>query len=226
MNQKNRRGRARAFRASWILLLAMLAFPSRSALGQTDIGDALGAIYVSRTTDEYEPFVIIDEIPPFSITTFFVVADLDFDDVGAPEQNGLNGIQAWEGQIRFPFGLTLMSAEFVGTNAGVSDSDFLVDVGLPVLLANSTPRALATFTVVAHFEIQPNSKIELLPSENPLARGVLGWREALDSNGCSSPETGAAVECFRPFAQVGNLTFVLQGATEEGSWTAVKEMFR
>lgn len=226
MNQNNRRGRARAFPASWILLLVMLVLPNESALGQTEMGDALGAIYVSSTPNDYTPYATPEHVSPFVVGTFYVVADIDFADVGVPEQNALNGIQAWEGRVEFPPELILVEAEFEGTNSGETDLDFVVDVGLPIVLANSLPRPLVTLRCLTSTQVPLFSQISLVPSTSPLAQGVIGWREALDSNGCSDPGSGAAAACYYPFEFVGSLTFELEGATEAGTWTSVKQMFR
>ncbi len=236
MNQHGRRSAClRAAHTAWILTLLTLALPTPRALGQsghsehsehTDMGAPLGWIYVSQLPDQPIGTAAIEYHPPFQTYTFYVVADIDFADVGAPEQNALNGIQAWEGRLEFSPELTLLSAEFEGTNGGASDRDILVDVGLPIVLADSTPRTLATLTFLVTSDLSPGSQIALRNSTNPLATGVIGWREALDSNGCTSPETGAAVACFHPFELVERLDFVRFGATEPGTWTGVKHTFR
>jgi hypothetical protein len=211
---------------AWIVSLLLQAPSTGPAFGQSDMGSALGSICVSQLPGECLTVAGIELVPWFEVITYYVVADIDFADAGVPEQNALNGIQAWEARIELPPQLFLVGAEFEGTNGGTSDTDYLVDVGLPALLANSMPRPLVTLRVFATPDLLPGTSIKLLPSTNPLAIGVVGWREALDSNGCTNSETGAAAACFRPFALVEPLDFVRFGSAEAESWTSVKQMFR
>lgn len=211
---------------AWIVSLLLQAPSTGPVFGQTEMGDALGAIYVSSTPNEHTPYATPDYVSPFVVGTFYIVADIDFADAGAPDQNALNGIQAWEGRVEFPPELFLVEAEFEGTSSGETDLDFVVDVGLPIVLANSLPRPLVTLRCLTSTEVELFSQIRLVPSTSPPAKGVIGWLEALDSNGCLDTGSGAAAPCFYPFEFVGSLTFDLEGATEEGSWTSVKQMFR
>ena len=206
-----------------LLLMGALAGP---AMAQSDVGDPFGDIYLSGAPNSYMPIMDANQIQLFQSFEFYLVADIDFADIGDASQNFSNGITAWEGSFTAPSQLIITNAALTPSNAqdfGNSNTDFIVGVGINGIIADSTPLPLVTFNALVSAAIPaPGFEMVIGEASIPTIPGTPVWQEILNVNGCTNRVTGAAEKCLYPFATIGSLTISTDVATEDASWGTLK----
>ncbi len=208
-----------------VLFLTVTAGSALAQFERSDFHDTpLGSIYVSAFPDWYFPY--FPSFPTFVEQKIYVVADIDFGDIGAPSQNLTNGIRAWEGGVTMPPELTILSTEVEGAiNLGLGLTDFVVGIGSPILTAASTPRPLVTISVVALGSDSFTSWMGVTPVSTPSFPGVSVWIEELTINGCQNVVSALPTQCFFVWDFVGSMLISNEVAVEEESFGALKARF-
>jgi hypothetical protein len=211
-----------AMAAVSLFVLGAMATPS---IAQSDVGEPLGTVYLSPSADSYVP--VFQLIPKFALTTIYLVAEIDFTDIGAPDQNLSNGIRGYELSITLPpaFSITSVVTNPAGLLNVASPPDFLIGVG-GVLTANNSPIRLLTISVFVTGDVPaPGFVMEIGPVQNApqTVSGQAIWQEFLSVNGCTNRATGAPERCFFPWASTGNLRVSTEVATEASSWGELKK---
>jgi hypothetical protein len=186
-----------------------------------------------------------DPIPAFQAFTWYLVVHVDFADIGLGNQNGSNGLQAWEAGVSIPDEITVTGSTFnppgsvnVGQPpADPNDSNWIVGTGV-IVTAASTPIQLVTYNGLLLADAT-NLEITILaaePSSFTSVGGpgeVPGWVEWNETGECAS-------HCLRQFARwdVCETSFVVNYdeagetcesrcivATESTSWGGLKSRF-
>jgi hypothetical protein len=92
-----------------------------------------------------------DPINPFQQFSWFLVVKIDFEDIGLGNQNGSNGIQAWEASVSIPDEITVTGSTFnppgsvnVGVPGDPNDSNWIVGTGV-IITAASTPIEVVSY---------------------------------------------------------------------------------
>lgn len=216
----------RALQLALLVALLLANCCTLRAAAQSDVGPPLGTLYVSSLPDEYRMF----SLPPplFSPFDIYVGVNIDFADIGAPEQNAFNGIRAYEFGISSPAPLIIVGADWEGEiNLGQSNLDYIVGVGVPFVVASSTPRWLVHL-VGLYVSYGGAGYMEVALASTQTVPGKVVWQEEYRGNGCTHRLTGAPERCFFPFAELLSLCVTpgCFGATETSSWGTLKQDFR
>lgn len=211
------------------LSLFILGATAGSALAQfdrTDVYDTpMGSIYISPFPDSYYPY--FQSFPTFSAQNVYIVADIDFGDIGAASQNLLNGVRAWEGGVTAPPGVTILGADVEGAiNLGQGPTDYIVGVGTPIITADSTPRPLVTLSFLALAPIE-TFNMQIVPSSSPAFAATPSsvWIEELTLNGCLNIQSALPTQCFFVWAFEGDMLISSDIAVEEESFGGLKSRF-
>jgi hypothetical protein len=210
------------------LSLFILGAAASSALAQTERSDVydtpLGSIYVSQFPDSYYPYYQL--FPLFSPQNVYIVADIDFGQIGGASQNLTNGIRAWEGGLTVPPGITILSATVTqqAINLGQGNADYIVGVGPAIITADSTPRPLVTLSLFAQAAVPPFT-MEITPASTATFDGLSIWFEELSLNGCQNIQSGLPTPCFFLWETIGSMVLSTQIAVEEESWGGLKTRF-
>lgn len=204
------------------VLLVLAVLP---AFAQVDLlhPERLGALYVSAAPDEYVDVLV----PPGASTPFefYLVADVDFGDVGDAGQNIFNGIQAWEAQVSFPpilFVLAAVPTPETSINVGTSSGnvyDFVVGTGARV--AAGGPVVLVTFQGL--LVGVPSGVAQLGPVGNPSVANEAVWVEWAPVSGCTL--NGLSEACQFRFASLGDMRFAVGIPTDATTFGAMKSRF-
>lgn len=207
-------------------LFALTATPG-SALAQFERSDVydtpMGSIYVSTLPDAYQPHLYIG--PSFVPFDIYIVADIDFGDIGAASQNLTNGIRAWEGGVTAPPELTLIGQDWEGAfNLGQGAFDYIVGIGTPILSAESTPRPLVTLSFLSLHGYSVPFEMHITPASVQSFPNVSVWIEELTLNGCQNVVSHLPTQCFFVWAFMGPL--IIQDVAIEGdSFGGLKARF-
>lgn len=210
------------------LSLFILGATAGSALAQFDRSDVydtpMGSIYVSPFPDTYVEY--FQNFPLFTQTNVYVVADIDFGDIGQASQNLSNGIKAWEGSVTVPPQVNLLAAPYEGElSLGNSLNDFIIAVGLPIITASSTPRPLVTLQMFATTDTLPTFNMELGAASQTTFDNVSIWQEYLTLNGCQNVQTNLPFPCFFVWDFAGSMLISNEVAVEEESFGGLKASF-
>lgn len=208
-----------------LLVLGAMASP---VMAQSDVAEPLGSLYLSPINDQYQSTMQL--VPLFAAQTMYLVADVDFGDIGAAEQNASNGIRAWEGSITVPASMIITNRTYTPTTAlnfGLVPNDYIVGTGV-LLAASSMPRPLLTIDFILSAAIPaPGFEMVLGPplSSPQTVPGQAVWQEALTLNGCTNRVTNAPEKCFFPFAFLGSLTISTGVSNHESTWGGLKQVY-
>lgn len=206
-----------------LLVMGAMASP---VMAQSDVGAPLGSLYLSPLEDAYQSYV--QSIPLFVAQTIYLVADVDFGDIGAPEQNATNGIRAWEASITQPAQMIITARTLTpptALNFGLVPNDYIIGVGT-TLTASTMPRPLLRIDYIVSGAIPaPGFEMEVGPplSSPQTVPGLAIWQENLTLNGCTGRVSGAPEKCFFPFANLGNLTVSTEISADDSSWGELKK---
>ncbi len=202
------------------LILALAASPALAQGDSESVGRSLGAIYVSADPTTYVPSLAL---PAGGTATAYVIADIDYSDIGVPSENEFNGLFAWEASLEVPPEVLIVSSSLNPTDTALnvgSPPDFIVGTGA-VLLAENSPVLLATLTLFSSVELQ-EAPVSLAPVPDPSIPDALTWAEEnAVGNECFTP-TGPT-GCVRAFTTSGGLVINESPVdTEESSFGALK----
>lgn len=169
----------------FVLVLALFSILSSPALAQQNLApDPLGDLYVSAIPDGYDPNIQSDRGIPFNA---YLVADIDFADLGDETQNLNNGLTAWEAGVTFPLDAIVLGANLdpsTSLNFGqIIGQTYEYIVGTGQRLEVGQPRELVEFTLLNIAEIT-DGPIQLGPVTTPTVEGSTAWVEFLPLNGC------------------------------------------
>lgn len=190
-----------AIRVVLFLLLSITLTPTASAQSSS-FGTPLGWLSVSADNTSYDPDIQAQPFVPFHV---FLVADLDYGDIGRPELNSSTGIQAWEAGLDIPgLGSDLIITGKVIRNGGVELGDQTNNIiGLySAILADQTPIDLVDYTVLSlvagglqdvRLTLGPSTPSSFSP-ERP------GMADNIPVDECTNPVTGEPTSCLRAFA--------------------------
>jgi hypothetical protein len=210
------------------LSLFVLGAAASSALAQTERSDVydtpLGSIYVSPFPDSYYPY--FQSFPNFSPQNVYIVADIDFGEIGGASQNLTNGFRGWEGGVTVPPGVTVVGSVVTSAavNLGQGSTDFIVGVGPAIITAASTPRPLVTLSLLALAAFQPFT-MEITPASTSTFDGLSIWLEELTLNGCRNIQNNLPSPCFFLWETEGSMQISSGISVEEESWGGLKTRF-
>lgn len=208
-----------------LISLVVVAAPVGAQVNLYD--EPLGTLYVSWYPDRYEETNSLELIPravPFSL---YLVAEIDFAGIGAPDQNVSNGLSAWEASVEFPVDWFILATEtypetsidFGSTSENVSN--YLVGTGSPVPAGE--PFALVRWTILASGRsLLPFSLTPGAVTTTPSVAGSAAWLEAEPANGCTINEQPAP--CLFRF-NVAPSDWIPGRATEATSFGAMKARY-
>lgn len=114
------RADSRALLTSLVLALALISGLPPLVLGQTTPGEPPGLVYFSESPTHHDPFI---NVAPFTPFTLYLVADIDYADLGRADLNASVGIQAWEAGAVIPG----LGEDFLITSATIRNES--VNVG-------------------------------------------------------------------------------------------------
>lgn len=215
-----------AIAALSLLILGTMVTPVLAQLDQVNFYQTpMGSIYVSKEPDSYVPHWQL--YLPFTVgQKVYVVADVDFADIGAASQNLSNGIRAWEGGVTLPPAVNVISHIVVGgIDLGSGPGDYIVGMGNPVL-ASSTPLPLVTYEF---FATSPIETFEMQITESsapsfPVLNSSI-WLEQLTLNGCQNTVSLLPTQCFFVWEFMGSMMISSGITTESESWGGLKTRF-
>lgn len=189
-------------RHSPLILLGLLISTAPSAvMAQQSIhSEAVGEIYVSSSPNEYQSW--IRGVGFTAPVTLYVDVDIDFGDIGLPDQNATNGLRSWEAHVSFPPGLIVTSSRLLppgsvdvsGPDAGVYD--YVVETGS--IVAAGAVQPLAAFDVIA-LPGTADAVISIGPVSGPSVEGEPSWVVANALSDCPTDESTA--DCRFAFAR-------------------------
>ena len=207
-----------------LLIAAAVAAPAHAQIYQ---GGPLGALYATTNAASYVGE--LGNIPLATPFTFYLVIDIDFADIGAPEQNSSNGLLAWDGRVTAPAGLTIIgntvspaSSVDIGTKSAPT-YDYIVGTGQLVQVGAPVP--VVTFQALL---LAPTTDNIIVRVGRPALGSIPdapAWGEAVALNGCES-SPGRATQCLFAFAETRNL--VLNSGeidNDETSFGSLKSRF-
>jgi hypothetical protein len=201
------------------LILVLAATPAFAQGDSESVGQPLGAIYVSGDASAYVPSLTL---AAGGSATAYVIAEIDYADLGVPSENEFNGLFAWEAGLQLPPEVVVLSTVLNPTGAInlAGPPNFIVGTG-ELLLAENSPVLLATLTLFSATEVQ-EAPISLVPVPDPSIPDALTWAEEnAVGNECFTP-TGPT-GCVRAFATSGGLVINESPVdTEESSFGALK----
>jgi len=185
----------------------------------------LGALYVSPYPDRYVDYLDTAQLSPGVPFKVYLVAEIDFDDVGAPEQNVSNGLSAWEASVHWPAHFFVLAAQkypetsidfgssvqgtsnyLVGTGSTVPVGDPFVLIEYDVLIGNHTRDWI---------RVGPVTTI-------PSVTNSAAWLEAAPANGCEI--NGRPSPCLFRFYEANSL-YVGNRSNEATSFGAMKARY-
>ena len=191
-----------------LLVFVLLCCVGSSAIAQVNLyPEPLGTLYLSSWPDEFRE--IYCSIAPLHAFDFYLVADIDFGDIGRAEENVSNGMLAWEAQITIPTEILLLAATlhprtsinigsirngvydyFVGTGQRAPVGELYVLVAYEGFMSDPPAfgRAVATIAPM---------------TENPSVPDATVWVESLPAGGCEV--RGLPEPCIYRFAQTRNM---------------------
>ena len=203
-----------------LLVLVVASAPAFAQEDSQSVGQPLGAIYVSADSSGYVPSLTV---PAGGSVTAYLIADIDYTDIGVPSENEFNGLFAWEGTLQVPPDILLAETQLspVGRAINFAQSpDFIVGTG-EILLAENSPALLATFTLFSLAEVQ-EALVTLGPIPDPTIPGTPIWAEG-DAVGNECFTVNGPTGCVRAFATAGGLVLNESPVdTEETSFGALK----
>jgi hypothetical protein len=192
-------------------------------------GHPLGTISFSGMPDAYEPYIIAGSFEPID---FYVIAQIDFADIGRAELNTQVGIYGWEAFATIPPEMIITSRMIVqpgAINLG-SHENWILGLG-DECFAWEFPLALVHYTALFTQTPEPMDLVldlgPSVPTSFPNAPGP-GWLDSEPSGECTFP-SGAPTKCLRLFAHVRGMRInCVQDCTvvtEPGSWGALKSRY-
>jgi len=169
-----------------LISLAVFAAPLGAQVNLVD--EPLGALYLSPYPDRYSGIIDGNLMTFGSPFTVYLVAEIDFADIGATEQNASNGLSAWEASVQFPAGLTVLAIQRypdTSINFGTAEQNTLnYLVGLGSTVPAGGPVVLVEFQVLA-LRYFPDEQIRLGPvTTTPSVVDAPAWLEAVPASGC------------------------------------------
>lgn len=188
------------------------------------LGPPTGSLYLSFSPDSRVEDL---QVAPFTLFHFYLVAELDYADLGHPEWNATDGIGAIEAGIVLPSSIMLGQATFAPGNASawlfeLSDGvlNLVVPFGGTCLLAQDTPYAIAHFTGML---LEPAEDLFLAVRESkPSSVTMEGGAPAPGWVPCDY----SLVYPFAEMTQLGTLAINrTQVPNDAASWGAVKALF-
>lgn len=188
-----------------LALTLALVIVSTAASAQDDrFGEPLGHLYFSSEATSYVPVITAPSFVPFTV---YLVADLDYAEIGREELNFSTGIQAWEMGMELPG----LGSDFVVLNAVIRNLSINVGnstnviVGIaPALLAFETPIDLVEYAFLSPASPVPTDVTLSAGPSSPSSFDSAGpgWSESNNVGECINPVTGTSTNCLRTFAQV------------------------
>lgn len=189
---------------SLIVALGLLGTATLAEAQSSGFGEPLGHLYFSAEPTSYDPNITAPSFVPFTV---YLVADLDYADIGREELNSNSGIAAFEMDMQLP-GLgsdfLVLSARIRNVAVNIGDqTNVIVGINPPVLAAQ-TPIDLVEYTFLSVSPTVPtDARIEAGPaSPSSFSPATPGWAESADIGECTNPVSGAPTKCLRAFAEV------------------------
>lgn len=185
-----------------VFIAAAVAMPAQAQDNQL-YPDRVGSLYLSAEEGSYVSSLTTGG----ANFTVYLVADIDFADVGDAGQNLSNGIGAWEAAVTLPdnpglFLLTTIYTQAVDVgNKDTNVKNFIVGTG--TTLSVGQPTTLVTFNLLETTPLGPTA-MTLGPATPASYAGEVVWREAAALNGCDL--NGADEKCIFRFAFLGSLS--------------------
>ena len=215
-----------AIAALSLLILGTMVTPVLAQFERSDFYDTpMGSIYVSKEPNSYNPYWQL--FPTFTQEFVYVVAEIDFADIGVGAQNVSNGIRAWEGGVTIPEGVNVLGNDWEGAiNLGTGAGDYIVGIGTPIITAASTPTPLVTFSFLALAAVE-TQEMMITASSSPSFPATPSsiWIEELTLNGCQNVQNQLPTQCFFVWEFTGSM-WISSGITNETeSWGGLKSRF-
>lgn len=188
-----------------LLLIVAVAGAAVPVSAQSDIGTAMGSLFVSATSDSYEPFVTVE---PFTLFEFFVITEIDYADVGLPALNGENTMGAAEFRLDVDPRLILgnpvigpgdgiqvgVAPDYIlGFSAGLPSGQFSSVLSFQAMIANE--EATDAYVLLTGVQDAPAT----------FENGEPGWAERGLSEPCTNRASGAPIACLRNFVRIEGL---------------------
>lgn len=204
-----------------VFIAAAVAMPAQAQDNQL-FPEPFGDLYLSAVEGSY-----VDYIQEISGTfNFYLIADIDFADLGAEGQNLTNGIGAWEASVVLPAdpALFVLSEDYtaaidVGDKAG-NVREFIVGTGTAVSVGG--PTTLVTFNALSS-STSLNGIATITPTTPASYANEVVWREFVALNGCTL--NGSPEKCVFRFASRGDLRMSWTIDNDAESFGAVKSRF-
>ena len=195
-----------AFVRPLALLTAFAAVPAHAQGDSVNVGQGFGEFYVSAAPDRYEPVI---DLPVNVPTPVYILANVDYSAIGAPLQNEVNGIGAWEAAVSVPAGIFSLGISYnPPTSLAIEtpvapDFEFAVGTGSLVPAENGLT-VLATITLLSSSEVPP-SEVTVAPVSAASVPGQVVWVDFSPvGSECFTPS--GPITCIRPFEIIGGAT--------------------
>lgn len=217
------------------------ALSASVAWGDVRVGEPLGEIYLSFDRDHRVERKTHTTFYPFA---FYLIVEVDFAELGQPDENLRNGVASWEASVALPPEVTVVSRSLPQSCCGPACKDrrrkdvtgvtgvdnWIVQLCSPLVGASRHFVAVEYLGILTtpgasdlRFGIKPADPAEL---STAFPQPAPGWREAVPSGACG--ETGGT-PCLRSFgsswATNGLLLNPESVSTQASSWSAVKARF-
>jgi hypothetical protein len=200
------------------LLLILLTTLAPSALWAQSQGDPLGRLYLSFAPDAEVRNAELEAMQSFEL---YLIAELDFTDIGDPDRNEQDGIKGWETCITIPPEVTVTNMEIL--RPGFNGADDSCDENWIMILdscafGEDMPVAFVRYEAVLTTAAR-NVELSLGPaSPSSIDTNAPGWFV------CAPRGEPGDIRPFEP--DWSELTVINERvATDAFSWSAVKSLF-
>jgi len=216
-----------AIAALALIAVSVMALPATAQVNLAD--ERLGSLYVSGAEDRQVTTIdgnVVAVNIPFDV---FVVADIDFADIGAGDQNLTNGISAWEGAFTVPAPLLVISEVFFPAGAlnfgSVSGSvrEYIIGTGSTLTVGGPTKLIQWSVLLSGAPGLEFDDTITVAPVAAPSTPGEVVWVEDAPLNGCEV--NGNPAGCIFRFESLGDLRVTTAISGDDSSFGALKSRF-
>lgn len=207
-----------------LLIAGALAVPAQA---QTSRGTNFGAIYLSAAPNEHVDYA--QELALATPFDFYLVAEIDYADIGAAQQNDTNGLKAWEASFDVPAEITIIDETLAGPgpiNIASGPQNYIIGTGGNLRL-NTLPGPLVSLQALVLQELTETVVLRPGPStpSSALNDDAPAWTEfnVVPEDQCEANNN--PTPCLREFTDIGNLRVSTGVDTDEGSWGSMKAQF-
>jgi len=210
------------------LAMVIMALAASTAHAQQNLySERLGSLFASPYEDRYVDVMDGNQVTAGVPFTVYLMADIDFGDIGEAGQNVNNGIGGWEAAVTFPAGVFLLATEKYPTETVLdfgsvsgSTTEYVIGTGSNIAVGTA-PSKLIEWTILGSGAF--DGMISLAPTAAPTVAGESSWLEFLALNGCII--NNLPTPCLFRWESLGDLRVTTTIPSEASSFGSFKSRF-